>query len=269
MDYREAGPSSPFAKFIKCFWSIDYKKQGGVSTPEPVLPDGCPEIVFNLSDRFLRLRSGDETVQPSTILAGQMTKRVLIRPSGHVSLFGVRFTPAGAFQLLRFPVSEITNEIVELSAVAGVRGRQIEEMINEASSFEARVAVFEKAFRQSLSKEIDRVALTASEMIERNGGRLPVSLLTRELGLSERRLERSFKRSVGVSPKTLSRIVRFQSAIRAFQNGTSPNMLDAALEFGYYDQSHLIHDFKSFSDTTPLAYFEQSHSISDVFTGAS
>jgi len=66
MEYFEAGPSPRLAGFIKCFWAI--RSDVGSGTPEPVLPDGCPEIVFNLADPFLRLHAdGSREIQPAAI----------------------------------------------------------------------------------------------------------------------------------------------------------------------------------------------------------
>jgi AraC-like DNA-binding protein len=249
---------------------LDYRKHEGCSEPEPVLPDGSPEIVLNLADKFIRIDSEREEIQPATIVAGQMTRRILIRPSGHVSLFGVRFTPAGASQFFKFPLYEITDQIVELSAAVGTSGRELEEKIGEACSFGERVATFEELLLDRLAErgDLDNVAWAASELIIRERGRLSVASVTKKVRVSDRQLGRRFQVSIGVSPKTFSKIIRFQSAVRAFQDGTSPNLLDAALAFGYYDQSHLIRDFKAFSGTTPLAYFEHTHNISDMFTGA-
>ena len=237
--------------------------------PETVLPDGCPEIVFNLSDRFVRLHDHHEETQPAALFAGQMSRRILIRPSGSVRLFGVRLQPGAASAFLGFPAHEATNQIIDLAAI-GRTFREIEGKINEAKSFAERIDVFEHFFMDRLQGfEIDQVAFAASEAIVRTDGLLKVSALAASLGISERRLERSFAQTIGLPPKTLSRIVRFQSAVRAFQDGVSKGFLDAALQFGYYDQSHLIRDFKEFSGVTPQTYFGRANRLSDMFTGLS
>ena len=273
MDYRETLPSLPLARFIKCFWALEYRAAKGTAEAEPVLPDGSPEIVFNLSDRFLRLSAGREDLQPATLFAGQMTRGILIRPTAHVKLFGVRFQPAGAFPFLRAPLDETTDEIVEFGdAVASGIGKEIEERIHSATCFDERIAIFESYFSKSL-REIRKTDafLTASKavaVIEEQGGRLSVPDIADELGVSERSLERRFKQAVGIAPKTFSRIARFQTVVRAFQSGKTLNLLDTALDCGYYDQSHLNRDFNEFAGQSPTAFFERTHRISDIFTGA-
>ena len=66
----------------------------------------------------------------------------------------------------------------------------------------------------------------------------------------------------------LARIVRFQGVVRKIQSAETPNMLDAVHELGYFDQSHLIRDFRAFSGDTPSGYFEKTHNISDIFTAS-
>src|SRR5688500_8015776 len=112
MQYRETLPSPRLAGFVKCYWTLEQGAFEAVKVPEPVVPDGCIEIIFNLADRFERLHGENRAeTQPATLVAGQMRKSVLIRPTGHVRLFGVRFQPAGAFRFFRFSLSELTDRI--------------------------------------------------------------------------------------------------------------------------------------------------------------
>ena len=85
-------------------------------------------------------------------------------------------------------------------------------------------------------------------------------------GIGERRIERMFDKYVGVSPKMFSRIVRFRGVVRSIETAESFGLLDTALSFGYFDQSHMIHEFNEFAGTSPIAYFEQTHRLSELFT---
>jgi transcriptional regulator GlxA family with amidase domain len=104
------------------------------------------------------------------------------------------------------------------------------------------------------------------EMIADGGGRITVRELVDRSGIGERRIERIFDKHVGVSPKMLSRIVRFSSVVRSIEAARSFGLLDTALSFGYYDQSHMIHEFNEFAGTCPLPYFEATHRLSELFT---
>ena len=268
MIYSESQPSADLTEYIRCFWELRYSAHD-TATPEPVLPDGCPEIVFNLSDHFLRVHNDRLERQPRVLLAGQLTHRILIRPSGSVDLFGVRLQPAGAVSVLGIPVDEVTDKIVDLGDMER-NVRSMEDRIAAALSFKERIGLVESFVRRRLRQTIagDQAAAIATNLICRFSGSEPVSRIRRRLDISERQFERRFKRTVGIGPKMFSRIVRFQSVLRTVQTGTSTNLLDAALGSGYYDQSHLIRDFREFSGMTPADYFDRVHGISDVFTGA-
>lgn len=246
---------------------MEYTSEVGEAQTEMVLPDGCPEIVFNLSDRFKRLHAGIEETQPATLFAGQMSRSISIRPTGHVSLFGVRFHPAGAFSIGRVSMHELTDDIVEIGQVLGRCGRELEERIAEAKGFDERVRAFENFFQRQLAvrPSEDRIAGFAVEAIVESGGLISVSRLTEKIGISERRLERRFRKRVGISPKMLARTVRFQKVVNRIKDG---DLLDTALSFGYFDQSHMIREFKEFSGETPLGYFRKTHGFSDIFTAS-
>lgn len=267
MEYRQTPPSLRLSTHIKLFWSLEYISDVENPSTETVLPDGCPEIVFNLSDRFKRLHSGFDETQPATLFAGQMSRSISIRPTGHVSLFGVRFHPAGAFSMSGLSMHELTDNIVEIGHVLGRCSRELEELVAEAKEFDERVRVFQNFFlRQLAVRSIDdKIAGFAAETIVESGGLLSISRLAEKIGISERRLERKFRKQVGISPKMLARTVRFQKVVNKIKDG---DLLDTALSFGYFDQSHMIREFKEFSGETPLGYFRKTHGISDIFTAS-
>lgn len=268
MKYSESKPSLPLAGIVKCFWSIENDAASDVSA-EPVLPDGCPEIVFNLGDRFQRIYSSESfETQASAIVSGQLRKHILIRPTGRVDLFGVRFHPHAGSIFFSLPMAELTDEIVSLDSVIGRHANALEELISGEETFEARAAVFEAALVSAATRTNGDHSLAAriSERVIASTGRISVSVLRDSFGLTERRLERIFNRSIGLSPKMFTRIVRFQNVVRHVEMAESADLLDTALSFGYYDQSHMIREFNEFAGKSPLAYFDETHRISELFT---
>lgn len=271
MRYSEIQPSKRLAKYIKCFWTLEAGFSPAVSAPEPVMPDGCIELVFNLADPFRRYHAdGTLETQPRSIIAGQMRNCAVIEPSGRIDLFGVRFQHAGASPFFTLPLNELTNNIVDLEFVWGRDGREIEEMINEAQTAELRVRIIEDALVSALSRNAasDSIVETASRMIVENAGLVAIDKISDAIGVNGRRLERRFQQNLGLSPKRFSRIIRFQNFLGAVRNESTLSILDTALSFGYYDQAHLIREFREFSGKTPLGFFENEHKLSEVFIGA-
>lgn len=271
MRYQEILPSPQFAKYVKCFWSLEYGFSADGNEPEPVIPDGCIEMVFNLADRFRRYHSdGEVEVQPSSMIVGQMHQSILIGPSGNVRLFGIRFRPSGAYPFFRFDLIDLFNRIEPLDSVLGGSIREVEERLASVDSFAEQVAVAESMLAGLLAAKatIDPRLQAAVNALSDVAGRRRIGEVARDIGISERGLERAFKRHVGLSPKVFSRTIRFQSVLRTLESIMEPNILDTALSFGYYDQSHLITDFRQFCGTSPVAFLERSHLMTKLFRTA-
>ncbi len=269
MEYSEVAPTPHLAEFVKCFWSIE-DSAGSGGAAEPVVPDGCLEIVFNLADRFQRIHSADDIeTQPVTIVAGQMRQSVLIKPTGRISLFGIRFQPAGAFPFFQFSLSELTDRIEDIDSIWGNEGREIEERICQAGTFAERVAIIEAIFTARLisNKKFDSSIIEAARLIVGRDGVLPIRHVAELIGISERRLEREFKQKIGISPKLFSRIIRFQKLLKSLEGEGAAGLLDKALEFGYYDQAHMVHEFREFAGKSPTTFIDDAHRISEAFTG--
>jgi AraC-like DNA-binding protein len=265
MIYQEQLPSTRLAAIVKRYWSLEYDGVG--AEPETILPDGCPELIFNLSDRFKRVDDGRAEVQPASLFAGQISSRITIRPTGKVKLFGVRFRPSGAFALCGFSAHELTDRMFDIESIFGRDGSLLEETINVASTFEARIEVFEKFVLNSAPNAAGEGGMSAVlDLITARRGNVQISRLASYLNRTERSLERSFRERVGLTPKMFARIVRFQNVVRAIESSSDTKMLDAALSFGYFDQSHMIRDFREFSGQSPSEYFNKTHSISALFT---
>jgi methylphosphotriester-DNA--protein-cysteine methyltransferase len=89
----------------------------------------------------------------------------------------------------------------------------------------------------------------AVALLERTGGCAAVDDLAREAGLSARQFRRVCLERTGFTPKFLARVLRFRRAAARLASGRAA--ADLALDCGYYDQAHLIHDFREFSGRTP------------------
>lgn len=270
MRYSEIPPSPVLRRYVQCYWTLEAAREAA-APPEPVMPDGRIELIFNLADPFQRFHAnGYVETQPLSIVAGQMRNCAMIGPSGAIDLFGVRFTHAGASPFFSFPLNELTDRIVDLKAVLGAGCRQTEERLNEARTLKQRVAVIESALLRLLSKNtgLDLIVENASRIITGNKGLAAIDRVTEALGVNERTLERRFQQKFGLSPKRFSRIIRFQNFLSAARTGHSRDILDTALSFGYYDQAHLIREFREFSGKTPLAFFGSEYKLSEVFINA-
>jgi AraC-like DNA-binding protein len=265
MQYLESRPKFPLHKTVHSLWQLEDKAS---SNPEcnSVPPDGCVEIIFNLAEPFRRLHPNHRTeLQPSSIFVGQMKHPTRIQPTGRVSLFGIRFQPYGASRFIDLPMNECCDQIVPLGEILNPIASEFEERIHLAASFSDRVRIAESMLLTLMKQESNSRIETAVEMIQNAAS---VDQIASHLGVSSRQLVRDFQREVGLTPKLLARIVRFQKIFQAIQY-TPDSWASIAFDCGYYDQAHLIRDFQEFAGETPSTFLLQQHELTDRFTGRS
>jgi AraC-like DNA-binding protein len=267
MRYREIRPESPLSQFIECFWTLE----GQVATEsgaDPILPDGCAEMVLNFSDRFRRQdEQGRGELQPGRLLVGQITEPMRVAPTARVEVIGVRFHPGGTSPFFQFPIQELTNRYEPLDDVAAGLDRDIETEVAQVYEFEGKLRALGELLKRRVDARRDpdrRVSGAVSRILSRNG-LISVDDLARNADLSARQLERVFSREVGIGPKLLCRILRFQQVFRS-ADFAGRNWAAVAADCGYYDQSHLIRDFQQFAAATPTALISQPGSLTELFT---
>jgi AraC-like DNA-binding protein len=273
MRYEEFHPAEPLAKLIKCFWMLESAAAPSVE-PERILPDGCTEIVFHLADPFEQHDYADGTAnrQPLALLVGQMRRHLLIKPTGRVSVLGVRFWPGGAYPFLAVPQDEIAGQVIALDAVWGAITRELHSRIADAATAADRVKQVETILLARLNnfRRHDDGATKAIGLILRSGGCVPIERLAESMGIGLRKLDRTFNTRVGLTPKGLSRIVRFQRALKMIErNENRRDWVRIALDCGYYDQPHFIKEFSAIAGIGPTSYFAGQSAISELFIAAS
>jgi transcriptional regulator GlxA family with amidase domain len=114
--------------------------------------------------------------------------------------------------------------------------------------------------------EPDTRVRLAVEAIRRRHGNVEIDRLARAAGLSRRQMERRFLETVGLTPKRLARIVRFQHAVRVLESAARPGACTmTAAACGYADQAHLIRDFRELAGTTPGAHLIRRAELTGFF----
>jgi AraC-like DNA-binding protein len=266
MRYREFYPHSPLNTVIECLWTLESETEEPAARLEKILPDGCVELILNFGARFIQHVDDTTRLQPRTFLAGQLTGPLLIAPTGIVQLIGIRFHPGGTAPFFPLPMYQLTDQVVELGAFA----RGFESILlcssEELPLIAEKVVALERVLTKLLLKSTRHSkGLQIAARIVESGGVIPIDALAVEAGISSRQLERTFLAEIGVGPKLLSRILRFQQVFRAVDaNQTCWPVI--AVDCGYYDQAHLIRDFRQFAQQTPSVLFAEQSSLTESFT---
>ncbi|HKR22648.1 MAG TPA: AraC family transcriptional regulator [Pyrinomonadaceae bacterium] len=265
MRYSEILPKPPLNNFVECFWTLEGDGPAD-GTPERILPDGCVELILNFGARFSQHTDAGRVLQPRHFLVGQMTGPILISPTGNVELLGIRFHPGGTSPFLAIQLNEVTDQVADLGAVSSELERELLHVSEQLPSVKEKTAAVEAALLARLSRiRADTWSMRMAARIVASAGLISVDQLAADAGISSRQLERRFMREVGIGPKLLGRILRFQQVFRAVERSDAA-WASIALDCGYYDQAHLIRDFNQFAQQTPSVLFAEQSALTESFT---
>jgi AraC-like DNA-binding protein len=236
-------PGPPLSDHVALFWAYD--AYGGAHASERVLPSGTSEVVVIL---------GNERAQ-APLICGAHSEAFVIDVSARPALLGIHFKPGGAAPFLRLPASELANTRVSLDAVWGGAASELKERLLEAGTWPARFAILERALLAQLRPSRGHPAVAfALRAIDNAPHRRTIGRLTERIGFSPRRFIELFAAEVGLTPKLYCRVQRFQRVLATIEDEREIDWSEVALDCGYYDQSHFIHDFRGFAGINPTAY---------------
>lgn len=255
------------ASHVRCLW-----RMSGAATlatmPEPIIPDGCSEIVLNFGDAFIRHTSAGSHRQPRSLVAGQITRAITVEPSGRVDLWGIRFEPWAAAPLLGFSGAEMRDRLTALDDVAPELGADLHAAaVAPATTLQRDRIVGVLTRRLARGRVVDaRLPRLAALVAERRDA-VTVRGVARETGLGVRRVQQLFRDDVGLSPKQLHRITRFQRALALGRAQLHLTWSAIAARVGYYDQAHLNHESREIAGRTPgeLLGGDASHDLTEAF----
>lgn len=252
-EYHCFDPSSP----VECMWEMR-----GDSGVQRVVTDARVEIVFHLAHGFEQQRGGRWAPQPQAIVAGQITRPLLIRPTAPVDTFGIRLKSWAAGAVIGCDAASFTDCISDGAAIHRKWALLLERLGNAPAR--QRLDLARDAMR--LSARGERL-VGAVQLAEALSGQCTVDALARASSLSARQLDRLFYRNVGVGPKLFLRMLRFRSVFVRVRDQSNTNWAAVAAAAGYNDQSHLNRDFRQFAGCSPTASTDDASDLARHFTG--
>lgn len=257
VSYHTIPPPAHLSSYVRCFWVLEYENTEGVPYIYRSMADGCVEMVFHYSGAFSEIISTQKIFQGNALLHSQSGQYRRFETPGSFGIFGVYLYPYTIKSLLNIPVSEFTGAMPALDILWGKKAHILEEQIMLAGSSSERVHIMTQFLEILLFQDIHTE--TPVEKVIRYLIHTPhipsVQELAARVFLSTRQMERKFKEYSGFSPKLYTRILRFQQAIQHYGKMQQKKLSDIALECGYYDQSHFIHEFRQFSGYHPGTFF--------------
>jgi AraC-like DNA-binding protein len=250
-------PAQTISPWVEALWYCEAYPVA--HRQERVLPNGRFQLVIDLSD-----------FSAPPLLLGLRSQYSEIETAGLQSMIGVVFRPGGACPFFEYPADEFYNQEIPLDSIWGSGATRLRDRLREAGTIPERFRVLEAALFDRARKRLQLHPAVRFALGEfRNAPRIRSVLdVTRDAGLSRRRLAQLFREQVGMTPKLYCRLHRFQEVVRRLSSGAPVNWADVALAGGYYDQAHLAHEFRAFSGISPGAWLTrerpfQNHMVID------
>jgi AraC-like DNA-binding protein len=245
MLYRRHTLVPPLSHFVELLWLFEAAPS---HSRERVLPTGTVELVINL---------GDSSDGFDAVVAGPHSRFFVLDTSRPVSVIGAHFRPGGAFPFLKLPLDELRNQHVALDALWGARATELRERLLAAQGPEARLLLLERLLGSWLHGARAGHSVVGHALAAFERGPRRIGGVVEGTGLSSRRFIRLFSDEVGLTPKSFCRVRRFQRTVTRLHGLRAVDWAETALACGYYDQAHMIHDFRDFSGLSPASYLSR------------
>ena len=257
MLYLDRVPSPPLDRFVSSIWFCQSLPRSFAL--ERVLPNGNAQLIVNLKEdrtRSYDVESGAVSTTCGTVLSGVSTRYGIIDTGEQECVAGVCFRPGGLAPFFRMPAYELCDSGAPLEFLWGRRRvSRLREQLLAAPSPTQKLAALERTLADAWAPApFDATVRFAVDQFAARPQAANIAAVADRTGLSSRRLVERFKAAVGVAPKRYCRILRFQQALTSAERGRQVDWTRIALDCGYFDQAHFIHDFRSFAGITPTGY---------------
>lgn len=176
---------------------------------------------------------------PRTFAYGAITTPRYIYAGERLTLAIAVFHPHGLSAFFNIPASDLVDQFAPWPEVKG-------------NPFD--VNTLNAYFISRMRGNVNSLVEQAVDFIANNKGTNSVAQLMRHTGLSQRQIERQFHETIGLGPKRLGNIVRVSAFLKNLKQAPNDTLTSLALDSGFFDQAHLIREFKKTTGITPLHY---------------
>lgn len=251
-------PAPPLSAFVDCIWyseraALPHRRERG-------LPTGRADIVIPLlQDEILRYADVDAPAVQRLrggIVQGPHDRYSVRGVEGPSAVLGVHFRPGGAAALFGGALMALRNRTVLLDELWGASARTLRERLQEAATAADKLRLMEAQLCRRLhdTPPPDAMVFAALAALRRDPSQAQVEPLQRASGCTPAQFIRRFEQAVGLTPKRYARVLRFNALLPSLVRQGPRDWAQVAVAGGYFDQSHLIHEFRRIAGMTPGAY---------------
>ncbi len=255
-------PSVGLSDYIKYYWIVNTDNERPVSIQ--TIPSGCLHVVFH---RDGEMWFSDNYKQPKSFVRGQLSKPGKLESRGKIDMIAVVFQPLGMNPFLRHPIAELYNQYIDIDCLEDKGLRDLKELISSEPNVSVCIRLIESFFiKRFVKNDYNYNRINHSIQTIKSNPLVKIESLTGDACLGYRHFKRIFTEYMGMGPKEYYRIVRFQRVLHTLQHNPGIGITRLACDCGFYDHSHLIKDFKTFSGYSPTHYTASRMPHSTLFS---
>lgn len=265
--YKEVAPAKELEPYIRCFWGTEkpYLQNENDIRADIVIPDTCADIIYYIDYTDSKVTGGFCGVNDCSFCAAGA------KWPGHLtSTFAIRFFAWGAYAFAEDSLKSTVNGYYEVGSRFEWLDKMIRPKLLELVTLRDKIDYAEQLLiKKAATVRENRIVNHAVNNLLMNKGVLEISDLARESFVSSRQLERLFHEYVGITPKKLGNLIRYQFLWKDILYKPDFNILNAVCQYGYTDQSHLLREFKRYHSmdiqSAKAIAFENVGNIQDGF----
>jgi AraC-like DNA-binding protein len=259
MEFRQFYPSEPLRPYIRHYYL--FESTSASDFEDIVYPSGDMEIIFNLADGSWHCLADNQLrLNPDIELWGQITKPLRIKSTGKHIMLGVKFFTHSAAYFIDYDINRLNDGVFDLSHILGNSIKTLHRQLLETSDIEVRLNLLERYLFRKLANNqrklyaIDKVGQMLSS-IQSHFSENRLRDVASKHNVTPRYLHKLVNQYTGLSPKSFNKISRFKLSLKLMSSNEQA-LTSVAYSCGYFDQSHFIRDFKSFTGVTPSTYLQ-------------
>ena len=272
VDITHFTPRDSLKKYIESFVfsKFDFSKE---PFTDILIPDGHNELyIQNSSFTEYKIDAGGFTRPGKYFMTGQMKNAVMAR-YGSGFRYVVRFHPWGAHYFLDAPMSLFTGKMVGIEKAFGRAARRVCDQVIEAAGSESAVELLQDLFEKKITPGVSAETRNDENIIDMVKNIIDSKCITKVMEIMDssyfgnRHLLRKFNKIIGLNPKTFIKIMRLNLCIGNIRSEKVVNTDNLLEEYGYYDRSHMVREFKDILKLTPGSCLEECLRLVGVLIG--
>lgn len=263
-------PQDQLASYVASFWIFENNAGIPMTDSRIIVPDGRAKILVPYKNSLSVLIDGSPTYtkEHQVFLTGiQTNPRTICSPTTDTGTIGIELTPKGLYHFFKLSLHEITDRIYGFEQLFGAWGASLQNRLGDIENPADKIAFLQNILTELLDRNPKNYTLLdrTIDLLTQSHGLIRIRDLATQTGYSKRYLDMLFKEHVGVSPKSLASILRFQNFYQSWNQEDSPAIPKDGLYAYYYDQAHFIKEFKRYTGYTPQKYAALATEFSRAF----